>query len=60
MQSYLSRKFVQSLFVQITGAFALFQNKIDGGTYVALSTLALAIHSIGSTVDKKLNPDTQG
>lgn len=49
-------KFVQSAFVQITGAIALFLGKIDGGTYVALSTLALTIHAAADVTDKKLNP----
>lgn len=51
-----SRKFVQAFFVQITGAVALFVGKIDGGTYVALSTLALSVYGAASVVDKKLNP----
>lgn len=42
-------KFLQSAFVQVTGAIALFAGLIDGGTYVALSTLALAVYS-GATV----------
>ena len=39
-----STKFVQASFVQVTGAIALFMKIIDGGTYVALSTIALAIY----------------
>ena len=38
-------KFIQSAFVQVTGAIALYTSLIDGGTYVALSTLALAVYS---------------
>lgn len=48
-------KFIQAFFVQITGAIALFTGKIDGGTYVALSTLALTIHAAADVTDKKLN-----
>jgi hypothetical protein len=59
MSPFLSRKFLQAVFVQITGATALFIGKIDGGTYVALSSLALAIHAAGSVADKRLNPDQQ-
>jgi len=51
-----SRKFIQACFVQVSGAFALFMGKIDGGTYVALSTLALSIYGAASIADKKLNP----
>ena len=46
---YWRPKFIQSAFVQVTGAWALFMSLIDGGTYVALSTLALAVYS-GTTV----------
>lgn len=49
-----SRKFVQSFFVQLSGCVALFVDKIDGGTYVALSTLALSIFAAANVVDKKL------
>lgn len=53
-------KFMQAAFVQVTGAIALFSGKIDGGTYVALSSLALAIHAAADVTDKKLNkPVTQ-
>lgn len=51
-------KFYQSAFVQITGAIALFTGKIDGGTYVALSTLALAVHAAADVTDKRLNGPT--
>jgi hypothetical protein len=39
-----STKFLQAAFVQLTGAIALFMRIIDGGTYVALSTIALAVY----------------
>lgn len=48
-------KFIQAMFVQITGAVALFMGKIDGGTYLGLSTLALTIHAAADVTDKKLN-----
>lgn len=41
-------KFWQSAFVQVTGAAALFLRVIDGGTYVALSSLALGIYVVGN------------
>jgi len=48
-----STKFIQAMFVHITGAIALFMKLIDGGVYVALSTLALSIYSIADVQDKK-------
>lgn len=50
-----SSKFLQAVFVQITGAVALFIGKIDGGTYVALSTIALGIYATADVADKRLN-----
>jgi hypothetical protein len=47
------RKFLQAAFVQISGCVALFTGKIDGGTYVALSTIALAIYGAANVMDKK-------
>ena len=57
--NFLSRKFLQAVFVQVTGAIALYRHLIDGGTYVALSTLALSIYGASSVADKKLNPGQQ-
>lgn len=51
-----STKFVQAVFVQVTGAIALYVDKIDGGTYVALSTIALSIYAVADVADKRLNP----
>lgn len=56
MSRLTSTKFIQAAFVQITGAVALFMKLIDGGTYVALSTLALAVHAAADVTDKRLNP----
>lgn len=55
MNKYGSRKFLQAVFVQVTGAIALFKGIIDGGTYVALSTLALSIYGAAEVADKRLN-----
>lgn len=55
MNSFLSRKFIQAAFVQVTGAVALFIDKIDGGTYVALSTLALSIYGVANVASKKVS-----
>lgn len=51
--SWKSTKFQQSAFVQVTGAIALFLGKIDGGTYVALSTLALTIYAAANVAQRK-------
>lgn len=52
--NWKSTKFVQAVFVQITGAVALFMDKIDGGTYVALSALALTIYSVADVAQKRV------
>lgn len=52
--NWRSTKFLQSAFVQVTGAIALFVDKIDGGTYVALSTLALSIYAVADVVGKRM------
>ena len=51
--NWKSTKFLQSAFVQVTGAVALFMDKIDGGTYVALSTLALSIYAVADVAQKR-------
>lgn len=56
--NWKSTKFQQSAFVQVTGAIALFMDKIDGGTYVALSTLALSIYAVADVAQKKLIQNT--
>lgn len=52
--SITQRKFIQSFFVQISACVALFVGKLDGGAYIALSTLALSIYATSNVVDKKL------
>lgn len=52
--NWRSTKFLQSAFVQVTGAVALFIGKIDGGTYVALSTLALSIYAVADVAQKRI------
>jgi hypothetical protein len=51
--NWKSTKFVQSVFIQVTGAIALFIGKVDGGTYVALSSLALTIYAVADVVQKR-------
>jgi len=49
----IGTKFVQAAFVQLTGAYGLlFTDKVDGGTYVALSTLALAVYATAQVREK--------
>jgi len=55
--SWKSTKFQQSAFVQVTGAIALFLGRIDGGTYVALSTLALTIYAAANVAQRKFEQD---
>ena len=47
-------KFIQTAFVQLSGCVALFIDKIDGGTYVALSTLALSVYSVANVVEQRM------
>ena len=56
--NWRSTKFLQSAFVQVTGAVALFIGKIDGGTYVALSTLALSIYAVADVAQKRIQAST--
>ena len=53
MKEFRNTKFWQSAFVQVTGAIALFIGVIDGGTYVALSSLALGIYVVGNVAADK-------
>lgn len=55
MIRWTSTKFAQAAFIQVTGAAALFFDRIDGGVYVALSTIALGIYAVADVTDKKLN-----
>ena len=54
MKEFRNTKFWQSAFVQVTGALALFTRLIDGGTYVALSSLALSIYVVGNVASDKM------
>lgn len=51
---YWKPKFLQAVFVQVTGALALFAKLIDGGTYVALSSLALGIYVAGNVAEQQV------
>jgi hypothetical protein len=52
LSNWLSTKFLQACFVQLTGAIALFSRFIDGGTYVALSTIALAVYGAANVSER--------
>jgi hypothetical protein len=52
--NWRSTKFQQAAFIQITGAIALFADKVDGGTYVALSSLALTIYAVADVAQKRI------
>lgn len=54
MINWRSTKFIQSAFIQVTGAVALYVGKIDGGTYVALSTIALSIYAVAEVVQNRM------
>lgn len=55
-QRHLSRKFLLTVFIQLVGAYGFIIGRMDGGTYVALSTLVLSVYGAASVSDKKLNP----
>jgi len=59
LSDWTSRKFISASFVQVVSAVALFVGKVDAGTWVAVSTLALSIYGATSVADKKLNPTQQ-
>lgn len=51
-----SRKFLLTVAIQAIGGYGFLTGKMDGGTYVALSTLVLSVYGGASIADKKLNP----
>lgn len=52
--NWKSTKFVHALGVQFVASVALFTGHIDGGTWVAASTLALGIYSISDVAQKRI------
>lgn len=54
-ERFTSRKFLLTAFVQGIGAIGFLRHFMDGGTYIALSTLVLGSYSAASIADKKLN-----
>jgi hypothetical protein len=55
IERFTSRKFLLTVFVQGIGAFGFLHHNMDGGTYVALSTLVLSSYSAASIIDKQRN-----
>jgi hypothetical protein len=55
IERFTSRKFLITVFVQGIGALGFLHHNMDGGTYVALSTLVLSSYSAASIIDKKQN-----
>jgi hypothetical protein len=55
LERFTSRKFLLTVFVQAIGAIGLLRHVLDGGTFVALSTLVLSSYSAASIADKRLN-----
>ncbi len=56
MSPHLSRKFLLTVFIQVIGAIGFLKGRMDGGTYVALSSLVLSVYGASSVADKRLNP----
>lgn len=56
---HLSRKFLLTCFIQAVGAYGFIAGRMDGGTYVALSSLVLSVYGASSVTDKRLNPTQQ-
>lgn len=52
--NWSSTKFVHALLVQVVASVALFTGHLDGGTWVAASTIALGIYSIADVAQKKV------
>lgn len=47
-------KFLVTAFVQLSSCLALFSGHLDGGAYVAVSTLTLATFTAGSVTENRL------
>jgi hypothetical protein len=56
VQNFSSRKFLLTVAILAIGGYGFLTGKMDGGTYVALSTLVLSVYGTTSIADKKLNP----
>ena len=55
--NWQSTKFVHALIVQLVASVALFTRHLDGGTWVAASTIALGIYSIADVAAKRGPPN---
>lgn len=47
-------KFIQTAFVQVVGAAALFSGHLDQGGFVTLSTLVIGMFTAGSVTENRL------
>ena len=47
-------KFIQSAFVQVTGAYFVFAGLMDASGYITLSSLVLGMFTAGSVLENKL------
>ena len=56
--NWQSTKFLHAILVQIIASVALFSGHLDGGTWVAASTLALGIYAVADVAQKRMQePD---
>jgi hypothetical protein len=56
LERFTSRKFLLTVFVETVGAIGFLHTHVmDGGTFVALSTLVLSSYSAASIADKRYN-----
>lgn len=56
MIELLKQKYIHAWVVQISAIMALYMGRMDGPSYVALSSLIFGIYAAANVTDKKLNP----
>ena len=52
--NWKSTKFQHAMFVQTVATVALFTGHLDGGVWLAASTLTLGVYSLADVAQKKL------
>ena len=57
MNRYLSRKFIVTAFFAVTGAIAIFTDKMSGNEYVALAALVIGAYGLSNVAAKKSDPE---
>lgn len=55
MEKYKSRKFLLACFFAISGLGCLVGGLLDGGEFVAISSLVLGLYGAADVADKRLN-----